>query len=67
MNINETITDFDYIQYEIKKISNEHGISFEVLMDDFTDRLLSTDLNSSEVLNGMRGKYGDKNENPNRS
>ena len=56
MNPNETITDFDYIQYEIKKISNEHGISFDVLMDDFTDRLLSADLNSSEVLEEIQNR-----------
>lgn len=56
MNPNETITDLDYIKYEIKKISNEHGISFEVLMDEFTDRLLSTDLNSSEVLEEIQNR-----------
>ncbi len=53
MNINETTTDFDYIEAEILKISNRHGLNFDDLMQDFTDRLLQSDLNSEEVLEEM--------------
>ena len=60
MNINETVTDLDYIKTEILKISNQHGISFDDLMDEFTNLLLVSDMISEEILDGIRRRMDKK-------
>ena len=54
MNINETTTDFEYIEDEIKKISTEHGLDSHKTMQVFTNILLNTGLDSESTLKWIR-------------
>ncbi len=54
MNINETTTDFEYIETEIKKISAEHGLDSHKTMQVFTNIMLNTGLDSDSTLDWIR-------------
>ena len=54
MNINETTTDFAYIESEIKKISDKHGLDYETIMNVFNMMMLGTDHDSETCLENIR-------------